>query len=397
VKDAMALKKEVTDKQGHLVKKGQRGQAWKKRWLILRGNVLGYYLTEHNTSEMKGSIALSSCVVVPEPAEDKEHQWLLSLSIEGRKLVLQAESQKERDKWLAALNGSIAYHTYKEEAEKNSTRPDLRLLNFFLADASPTLHLDDRPMSSESITALAKVIAFHDELRVLSIENADLRDGEGAVLAHALPKLCIQVLKLGRNKLTSPAATSILQSLEGNKALREVNLNDNEIGDEGIEELARVLGGHQHLTILDLSGNKLGDKGIASIAGVISDNHDLESLLLSRNSIGDEGALAIAHLLERSNTISSVQLQGNNIGDKGVAAIANALQKNRSVSELDLSSNSVGNVGALEVRKLLDKNKVLEGVNLSLNKIHGGPDLSSFLESEAFFFPNLSFSRRIGK
>lgn len=80
---------------------------------------------------------------------------MLGIAIEGRKLLLQAESQTERNKWLTVLNGSIAAKTYKEEAEKNASRPDLRLLTFFTSDSTSNLHLDDRPVSLEAVTVRA--------------------------------------------------------------------------------------------------------------------------------------------------------------------------------------------------------------------------------------------------
>jgi hypothetical protein len=42
-------------------------------------------------------------------------------------------------------------------------------------------------------------------------------------------------------------------------------------------------------------------------------------------------------------------------------------------------------------------NTTLEGFNLSENKLQCGTDLVSFLDMESFFFPKLTFSRRIGK
>ncbi len=42
-------------------------------------------------------------------------------------------------------------------------------------------------------------------------------------------------------------------------------------------------------------------------------------------------------------------------------------------------------------------NEVLEGVNLWENELQCGADLASFLDVDAFFFPQLAFSRRIGK
>lgn len=90
--------------------------------------------------------------------------------------------------------------------------------------------------------------------------------------------------------------------------------------------------------------------------------------------------------------------------------------------EVDLSANKIGNAGAAHIRKTLDvcapllraflhacresnadrsfslqANKVLESVNLSENKLQSGADLASFLDVDSFFFPQLTFSRRIGK
>lgn len=162
IKDALALRKDVVDKQGYLVKKGQRNHSWKKRWFVLRGGVLSYYLTEDAAAEAKASISLASCSVAPEQADaaDKEHTWLFAIAVEGRKLVLHADSQKDRDRWLAALNGAIAYQQYKKEAEDADSRPDLRLLSFFSSDSVPTLHLDDRPVSMETIMVLIHDVSY---------------------------------------------------------------------------------------------------------------------------------------------------------------------------------------------------------------------------------------------
>jgi len=399
VKDAIAKRKEVVDKQGWLNKKGQRNQsAWKKRWFVLRGDVLSYYKTDAQGAEEKGSISLASCSVGPEKPDGDKQQWLLKIVVESRKLILEAESKKDRDRWLAVLNGQISYLAYKKEAEDADSRPDLRLVTFFTSDSVPALHLDDRSLSMESVKAVAHLLSFHDELRLLSLENAELEEDEVKVLSEKLKKLDnLHVLRLGRNKLSSAAIVDLADALSVNRSVKELYLNDNEIGDDGLEALAASVKGHQSLCLLDLSGNKISDKGAAALASSIPDSHELDSLMLSRNSINDEGAAALASLIEHNPTVCRVQLQGNNISDKGVAALAQALKANKSVTELDLSSNNVGNAGALEIRKLLDKNRVLEGVNLSGNKIQGGGDLSHFLDTESFFFPNLSFSRRIGK
>jgi myosin heavy subunit len=212
VKDAIAKRKEVVDKQGWLTKKGQRNHTWKKRWFVLRGDVLSYYKTDTSGAEEKASISLSSCSVGPEKPEGDKQQWLLKIVVESRKLILEAETKKDRDRWLAVLNGQIAYLAYKKEAEEADSRPDLRLVTFFTSDSVPALHLDDRSLSTESVKAVANLLSFHDELRLLSLENAELEEDEVKILAEKLKKLDnLHVLRLGRNKLSSAAVTDLAE------------------------------------------------------------------------------------------------------------------------------------------------------------------------------------------
>eukprot|EP01087_Luapelamoeba_hula_P017518 TRINITY_DN5536_c0_g1_i1.p1 TRINITY_DN5536_c0_g1~~TRINITY_DN5536_c0_g1_i1.p1 ORF type:complete len:838 (-),score=182.97 TRINITY_DN5536_c0_g1_i1:158-2671(-) len=401
IKDTQNLRREVVDKSGWLQQQGLRdATSWKRRWFILRGNTLSYYLSESNTEESKGSINIASCSVQPEsPLDgDKDRQHLLSVSVEGRKLVLAAETQRERDRWLHAIRGSLSNIQYRQAADSAKSRPDMRLLQFFTNDHSPSLHLDDRALTSESVQSLAQVLPRREELRTISFNSAHLRDSDVELLVTAVVGLpSLHVLHLNKNKVTVKSVSALARLLEKNSAVRELYIADNELGDDGLSQLAKAVASSKGLRILDISGNNIGDAGIAALVAAIPAEHKLETLRIARNSISDEGAAALAGLLKASTRLSSLNLQGNNISDKGVSALVAALSSNSSLSELDLSSNNIGNQGALQIRQLLQNNKALEGINLSLNKIHGGQDLAAFLESDAFFFPNLSFSRRIGK
>jgi len=59
-----------------LVKKGQRKPNWKKRWFVLRANMLSYCISEQTVADMKASIDLSASVVTPEAAEDERQVGL---------------------------------------------------------------------------------------------------------------------------------------------------------------------------------------------------------------------------------------------------------------------------------------------------------------------------------
>jgi len=402
VKDAIGRRRDAAIKQGWLVKKGQRNtSSWKKRHFVLRTDTLSYYKTDEANADEKASISLATCEIGPE-SSDNGHDWLLKVVVDGRQLVLEAESKEHRYAWIAAVAGLAAAHVYRKDSDDadSDARPDLRLLSFLGGDANPptVLHLDDRPLSQEALRALTAVLPYNYHLKILSLENAELEDNDVRRLAPALASLShLRVLKLGRNKISSAGAAAVAEALPKMKSLEELYLNENEIGDEGADALAQALAHKSSLRVVDLSASKVSDKGAAAIAGALTEEHSLESLILSRNAITDEGAQALAELLRRRTSLKSIHLGGNSISDEGAQAIAAALKENEKVTHIDLSSNKLGNVGASHIRQVLSDNEVLEGINLSENKLQCGADLASFLDVDAFFFPHLAFSRRIGK
>ncbi len=54
VKDALSAKKYPVQRQGWLLKKGQRNLTWKKRFFVLRSESLSYYKSDQPDAEEKG-------------------------------------------------------------------------------------------------------------------------------------------------------------------------------------------------------------------------------------------------------------------------------------------------------------------------------------------------------
>jgi len=398
-KDAVGRKRDAQIKSGWLTKKGQRNpSSWKKRYFVLGIDTLSYYKTDEPKSEVKASISLATCEVNPQTS-DEGHEWLLKVVVEERELVLEAESKESRDAWICAAASLAAAHTYRKDSDESDVRPDPRLLSFLSGETCPStaLRLDDRPLSPEALRALA-VLRYHSNLKLFSMENAEVEDEDIRRLAStlaALPQLL--VLRLGKNKISSTGTRAVAEALSKMKDLEELYLDENDIGGEGAEALAQSIANKPNIRVLELSGSKIGDKGAEAIANALTEEHALESLLLSRNAISDEGAQAVGELLRRRTNLESVHLGTNNISDHGAKAIADALQENQKVIEVDLSGNNLSNVGANHIRQAFHSNTTLEGFNLSENKLQCGTDLVSFLDMESFFFPKLTFSRRIGK
>jgi Ran GTPase-activating protein (RanGAP) involved in mRNA processing and transport len=161
------------------------------------------------------------------------------------------------------------------------------------------------------------------------------------------------------------------KALEGirNGSLTSLNLEWNNIGDEGAKALADALGKDSRLTSLGLFGNSIGDEGAKALADALGKNSGLTSLYLGANNIGAEGAKALADALGKDSSLTGLNLWHNNIGDEGAKALADALEKNSSLTNLDLRRSNIGDEGAKALSDALGKNSSLTSLNLECNKI----------------------------
>ena len=158
-----------------------------------------------------------------------------------------------------------------------------------------------------------------------------------------------------------------LQKLAANTSITSLDLDDNNIGDEGAQHLAR----NTSLTSLNLGDNNIRDGGAEHLAA----NTSITSLSLDDNFIGDEGAQHLA----RNTTITSLNLGDNNIGDEG----AQHLAANTTITSLDLHYNHIGDQGAQH----LAANTSITSLDLRVNSI--GPIGIAALEAERGRFTTL--------
>ena len=80
------------------------------------------------------------------------------------------------------------------------------------------------------------------------------------------------------------------------------------------------------------------DKGAIEIASALKQNNTLTLLNLNNNNISNEGAKAIAKALKKNTTLYELDLRYNNIEDTGAIEIANALKINTTV-KIDILKN----------------------------------------------------------
>ena len=120
---------------------------------------------------------------------------------------------------------------------------------------------------------------------------------------------------------------------EGLKGI-QLDLNFNNIGEEGAKYIGEALLENTTLKKLNLLGNNIGDEGANYIGEALLKNTTLKELNLLDNNIGGEGAKYIGDALLKNTTLKVLSLRYNNIAEKGVKRLISCLEKNYSLVEL---------------------------------------------------------------
>ena len=136
------------------------------------------------------------------------------------------------------------------------------------------------------------------------------------------------------------------------RALKDLHLGLNDIGNLGCTALASACCGLPRLETLGLAGNRIGDDGIAALGAAAADHGWLAALKVFRiwgNEIGDLGLCAFATACAKGSSLPNLEvlwLQNrfgghvftNRFGDEGVRMLAVAVESGAlpSLTELEL-------------------------------------------------------------
>lgn len=138
-------------------------------------------------------------------------------------------------------------------------------------------------------------------------------------------------------------------TLDRDRDLTSMDLDDGALDRRGLERLAAALGRHGRLAELDLSRNVVGAKGAGYLAAALRQNRSLRVLILRAAQIGPVGAGRLAEALgELGCPLRELSLCGNKkVGDEGAGLLAASLAKNATLEVLDLAGCGVTARGAV--------------------------------------------------
>lgn len=259
----------------------------------------------------------------------------------------------------------------KEISKSLGATPNLE--KFCLRTAS----ISNRQLISiaSGISKLAKMKRFSLNLnkKGSSVDPGDCDSGLASV-AQALESLKhLQSIHFANCAMTPLSTSAISHLLEKNTSITDIDLSDNPgIGSEGAQVLANGLSKRKLAYRLELNNVNLGDEGIAAIAMALNPEADKKGL---------DGF--------------SIYAGSNRIGDQGAKAIANAGLAMKIPTHFDLYENEIGEVGGISIQESLIKNPEFS-VAISKNRIsrelYGrithelGHDAQATADAVAYFF-----------
>ena len=176
------------------------------------------------------------------------------------------------------------------------------------------LNMDNNLMGEKAGGALASVILHNTRLQKLYLYNNNL--GEGILeVAQALQHIIsLESIDLGNNNVPKQASCELALTIKSNKHLERLWLQDNNLCSSALIIL-QALSNISTLKDLNINNNQIGEGGGEVLASVIMNNTGLRELYISNNNI-QNSAMKISEALQCIVNIESLDISFNNLTER---------------------------------------------------------------------------------
>ncbi len=270
----------------------------------------------------------------------------------------------------------LAYRAFKVSMARYNSKARSGFMDAFVAkqqlngddheEISPQMFVSDAYHSGVS-EILSWLQANPREARTLWICNRDIGiDGMESLASQIQSNESLRELGLGRGCNIGVRGASVLaEALRcHNFRFEKLYINDQQdLGDYGIKHIMNTIGDfffgrYSRLEQVNLRNNNIGDESCRVLAEGLALNEKLRALELQDNRIGDQGACHLSVAFQRNETLLHLNLSGNRIGSSGAAALALVVGRSK-LELLDLNANFIQTTGAVAIIKCLKKHKHL--------------------------------------
>lgn len=237
-----------------------------------------------------------------------------------------------------------------------------------------SIDLSNNGIAGRCIESLSKAI-IKSELKDLNLSNNKIGDEGcefiGNMIVGAYDSGCPLVkLNLSTNNITSKGCAKLFHSLRMNNTIKYFNASGNHFNQGLSLYFSSFLSDNCALVTLNLSGCSLKPEALENVHEGLSKNKKLENLILSCNKIEDEGLKNLASGLTKNQCLKLIDLSNCNIKAQGSCFLANSLRSNFTIETINLKDNSVKDEAGELFVELTRTNKNLLSVCLDLNPLN---------------------------
>lgn len=206
-------------------------------------------------------------------------------------------------------------------------------------------------------------------LRQLSLSQVNLCDASSQLLQSLLSLSELKNFRLTSSCVSSKGLALLTSGLSHCHLLEELDLSNNQLGDEGTKVVLGALEGKCRLKRLDLSHLPLGGSTLAVLTQGLGHMTLLQSLRLSRSNINDVGCCHLSKALRAATSLEELSLSHNQIGNTGAQDLAAVLPGLPELRKIDLSANGIGPAGGARLAESLTLCRHLEELMLGSNAL----------------------------
>jgi len=201
-------------------------------------------------------------------------------------------------------------------------------------------------MSSLGCQAVSGLLERTCCLRVISLPNCDMGDDEIMMLASSIrankKRLPVESIQLSFNNFTHKGLEALTNAVWGSTTLKELKLDNNNIGDRGAHQVAAILPALKALEILDVGFNSIKAAGLNILMKAVADTDQIQSLSVSGNAIDVPSAKAVAYALAYNQSLRSIYLVHCSINHEGKRHITAGAVSNSMTSLRNLTGFEIG-------------------------------------------------------
>ncbi|XP_043826129.1 ribonuclease inhibitor isoform X2 [Dromiciops gliroides] len=269
---------------------------------------------------------------------------------------------------LPAFSGEGSCQNWEEKVQLTSDTPSPTMsLEIQCEDLSSTrwteilpsmqqygvIRLDDCGLTDTMCANISSVLQANSSLTELSLPNNELKDEGAQLVLKGLqnPNCKIQKLSLQNCSITGAGCELILSLLRTKPTLRDLQLSDNHLGDEGMKLLCEgLMDPRCSLERLELEYCEVTTASCEALSSVLKAKGSLQELTLNNNELGEAGVVLLCQgLMDPNCKLQVLKLEGCGVTSANCKDLSMVLQTKESLQELCLGENKIGDAGLAQL------------------------------------------------